>query len=693
MKNKIAILLPYKEKYNINKAGAASIWVKDYLSLSKLKYKTIVYGNLDYYDKPLTANFYNIDIKNKIIKKNITYTEKLYNQFLKEDFKIIEVHNRPESLHYLLKKKLNTKIIFIFHNNPKDMRGSSSISERIFIAENTDQVYFVSQWVKDKFFEGLPYNHRNNCEILYPSIKPLTKFPKKEKLIIFCGKLNSSKGYDIFCNAVLKILDKHKNWRAIAIGNEPREKFMFTHKNFKILDWIQHNKILNYYSKASISVVPSKWLEPFGRTAMESAAHGCATITSKNGGLPETFNNTLFLKKITSNEIFRLIDHLINNPKKRRIIQKKNFFNVKHKLSQKVKKIDDLKNFFLNSKFNFNRGSKLKILHISQFDERNDYRLFNISISNKLSKGFIRNGHDVINFSYRNFLNRSLIKDKNDTLNKKILTIVENYRPNLIVFGHNNFLYAENIEFIKSNYQSKISLWYEDALGHKGEGPNWKKNLTLIEKNSHLIDSYFVTTHPDELKTSIKRNKLNFLPIPVDENIEDLKVYENKNRYKDLFFALSHGVNYGKLKIGKKDEREDFISKLINTYSNINYNILGISKESPKWNYDYYNELLKCKMALNLSRGKPLKFTSSNRIASLIGNGIYTFIDKGTQFDKYFDEDEVGTYKNVNDLGSKIEFMLSNEKKINQFAKNGKKKYFSLFNSKIISNKIINETF
>ena len=47
MKNKIAILLPYKEKYNINKAGAASIWVKDYLSLSKLKNQTTVYGNLE----------------------------------------------------------------------------------------------------------------------------------------------------------------------------------------------------------------------------------------------------------------------------------------------------------------------------------------------------------------------------------------------------------------------------------------------------------------------------------------------------------------------------------------------------------------------------------------------------------------------------------------------------------------------
>ena len=230
-------------------------------------------------------------------------------------------------------------------------------------------------------------------------------------------------------------------------------------------------------------------------------------------------------------------------------------------------------------------------------------------------------------------------------------------------------------------------------MGYRGEGPNWKQNLSLIEQNNHFIDSYFVTTHPDELKTTIPRNKLNHLPIPVDENIENLNIFENKNRYKDLFFALSHGVNFGKLKRGKKDERESFISKLINNYSNINYNILGISNESPKWNYDYYNELIKCKMALNLSRGKPLKFTSSNRIASLIGNGIYTFIDQGTQFNKIFNDDEVGSYKNIDDLGTKIEYLLTKEDKINEYAKNGKAKYFKLFNNRIISKNIINETF
>ena len=42
---------------------------------------------------------------------------------------------------------------------------------------------------------------------------------------------------------------------------------------------------------SSISIVPSMWEEPFGRTAMESAAYGNATIISNKGGLPETFKN------------------------------------------------------------------------------------------------------------------------------------------------------------------------------------------------------------------------------------------------------------------------------------------------------------------------------------------------------------------------------------------------------------------
>ena len=53
----IAILLPYKENFTESNAGAASIWVKDYLNKSSLKSRSTVYGYLSDNLKPLLKNF------------------------------------------------------------------------------------------------------------------------------------------------------------------------------------------------------------------------------------------------------------------------------------------------------------------------------------------------------------------------------------------------------------------------------------------------------------------------------------------------------------------------------------------------------------------------------------------------------------------------------------------------------------
>ena len=282
-----------------------------------------------------------------------------------------------------------------------------------------------------------------------------------------------------------------------------------------------------------------------------------------------------------------------------------------------------------------------------------------------------------------------MISEKNSLINNKIINICNNYRPDLLILGHNNVLDTNSIESIKTKYKSKIILWYEDALGHRGKGPNWRENLSLIEKNNLLIDNYFLTTHPSEIRTSINKKKMFFLPIPVDENIENLELYKNNYKYKDLFFAFSHGVNFGKLKRGKSDERETFINDLMNNFPKINYNILGVSNHEPKWNYEFYKELSKCKIALNLSRGMPLRYTSSNRIASLIGNGIYTFIDQKTKYSDFFDENEMGFYKNINDLGKKIEILLSNPKKLQKFGRLGKKSILNYLTIRKLRKKLL----
>jgi len=688
MKKKIAILLPYKEQFTKKKSSAASIWVYDYLKRSKHNKATTVFGNLDKHDKPLIKNFININLDKFIIKKNIRYTKIFFDKIYNTGYKIIEIHNRPESLLYILNKTKKFKTVFFFHNNPQELRGSTTTTNRKFILENTDQIYFVSSWVKKKFFDGLIIDDKNNCKILYPSIKPINKFPHKKKYIIFTGKLNRSKGYDIYGKAILRILNKFKDWKAYAIGNEPREKITFTHERFKSIDWLPHSKILNFYKKSSISIVPSMWEEPFGRTAMESAAYGNATIVSNRGGLTETFKDPIVISNINQKKIELEVEKLILNKSKLKKIQRYNFNNNLHNITNLTNELDEIKSFFLIDKPFLIKNKKYKILHIGSFGEKTNHRLFNISIAHKISSGLIRNGHDVINFSYRDYTSKSVI-NKLLEIDTKVNEILNNYRPDLLLLGHNNILQSKTLEKVKKQ-NIKTGLWYEDHVAKTG--PNFNNNLKLIEKNQEFIDNYFITTHPDVVKTSIPKDKINFMPIPADPNIENLKIYEIKNRFKDLFFALSHGVNFGTLRKGNLDERNVFANELIKKNINNNFHFLGINEEQPKWNYDYYLELSKCKMALNLSRGKPLKYASSNRISTLMANGIMTFIDIKTNYSDFFDDKEIAFYKNVNDLSNQIEKFKGNINLINKISRNGKKRYFQLFNNSIVSDFILHKT-
>ena len=66
---KISILLPHKEQFSSKKSGSASIWVKDYLKISKLSEQTLVFGNLPGKKRPLTKNFVNIDLSRVRFKK------------------------------------------------------------------------------------------------------------------------------------------------------------------------------------------------------------------------------------------------------------------------------------------------------------------------------------------------------------------------------------------------------------------------------------------------------------------------------------------------------------------------------------------------------------------------------------------------------------------------------------------------
>ena len=192
--------------------------------------------------------------------------------------------------------------------------------------------------------------------------------------------------------------------------------------------------------------------------------------------------------------------------------------------------------------------------------------------------------------------------------------------------------------------------------------------------------------------SSIPKNVQNyFIPNPSDQSFETLNNF-NKNCPNDVFFALSHGVHRGSLKSRSYDDREKFISKLVNISKDIKFDIYGLNNIQPIWADQYFKTISNSKMGLNLSRGTPIKYYSSDRLTQIAGNGLVTLIDEKTGYKDFFSDKEMVFYSNVSDLAEKIAKISKDERLRKSIAKNGKIKYLKYFNSNLVAEFIINKT-
>ena len=229
--------------------------------------------------------------------------------------------------------------------------------------------------------------------------------------------------------------------------------------------------------------------------------------------------------------------------------------------------------------------NKLKIINLFNQGQKSNYRLFNISLGKKFTNGFIRNNHDVLEISDRDYIkdNRSLLNFRTnlDSFQKHLIEVVKNYNPDLFLFGHTNNINLETFDYMRSiNKSLIISQWNEDPFMPGLEFST--KNIKNIKPYVSVVDHNFITTHPSILKNKFKNQKFNFFFVPVDKNIECFDVYK-LNPKKDIFYAMSHGVNRGVLKKGFEDNRINFLNKLVKKIPNINYDFHGFKNRQPIW--------------------------------------------------------------------------------------------------------------
>ena len=677
MKKDIFIILPFKESLNPNYAGAVSLYVKDTTYYSKFKNRISIISSDDFKNKSQ-------------LFRNKNYIINFCNRYKTSNIKIIEIHNRPEYYSYIKKYFPKAKIKLIFHNDPLTLRGSISLKERENIINGCQKVIFISGWIQQRFFSSFKNVNLIRTSIIPHGIikKDKINISNKEKNILFVGKLNHAKGYHIFSEAALRFKKFDPTWNFIAIGNEARKEIFPDKSIVKEIGYKKNSEVLNYYSKSEIAVGNSVWDEPLGRIAIEASSRKCLPIISNKGGLAESKNIALVLKENTPSELVSIFKKITKNNSFRRQKQKLFYKNNNFDIKTISKKLDSIRSEALKNQNSIVISNKKRVLHIANFNENSDGRLY-YSFANKLNNGFIKNDHIVEIISNRSFLksNRSILQPFSPTkkLNDKILNTIKNFSPHILVIGHVFNINEEVFIYCKNN-NIKICSWFIDSVSPEFLKDNTKSNFL---RNLEFVDYCFLTSSPDIFKRHKHFNKLRFIPNPVDAAIDHYKNYKDNYNEYDVFVAISHGQNRGILKKGKFDEREKFINEIIVDLPQFKFAQFGLNNFEPVWGSNYYHYLSKTKMALNISRGKYQNKYSSDRISSLIGNGLLVFINEDTKFQKILTNKDVVYYKNKKDLIKKLIYYNTNDKQRIKIAKSGYDKYHKHMSNIIVSNYIL----
>jgi len=675
-KSNIFIIIPFKESLNLKKAGAVSIYVSDTNKYSKFKKEIKIYSSEE------EGNIF----------KNKNYILDFCEQNKNKKIDIIEIHNRPEYVKYIKKYFPKSKIILFYHNDPITLRGSQNLTEREYLINTCSKIIFVSRWIQNRFFIQFKNSNYLDTEVIYPGVEiPKVTKSKKNKNILFVGKLNEAKGYHLFVEAAKKFKKYDKNWNFIAIGDEPRKKIFPDKKIIKEIGYKSYKETLDYYSQSEISVGNSVWNEPFGRLPMESSSRKCLPIVSSIAGLNESKKISYVLKKNTPEYLFKILKKLTQNKILRKKLQNKYYLNNKFDIKKNSLQLDLIRSDLLKDENIIFPKKKIKILHIANFNELSDGRLF-YSFSNKLNNGFVKEDHIIQTISDRAYLkyNKTILKpfDDNKKFNLKILNTIKNFTPDLVVIGHVFNIEKKIFEYCNLK-KIKTANWFIDSISNEFLNTDKKIKLFNLVNN---VDRCFITSSPEIFNKKKFFNKLRFIPNPVDSSIDHLRNYNNLNLENDVFLAISHGQNRAILKNDKSDDREVFLNDIINQLEEYTFTTFGFNNVEPIWGSNYFYHLSRSKMALNISRGRYQNLYSSDRISSLMGNGLLVFLDKKTGLQKIFkDKKDAVFFKDKKELINKINYYLQNDKERINIARNGCLKYHRKFSNTHVVKFILSE--
>lgn len=294
----VAVVLPPREGFGPGRSGAIGLIARRWVATPG--FRTLVVGG------PQSGPSYP-NVAFQALRPawwrpgnvNIRYAEAVSSLLRRAVPALIEVHNRPEIALYLARRLPRTPVTLLLNNDPQEMRAARTAGERMTLMRHLALVMGSSDYLRGRFLEGT--GAPREAVVVLPNCIDLAEVPRlpKENLILFVGRVVQEKGPDVFAAACAAALPQLPGWRAEIIGadrsseDSPGTDFVRSVQataraaGVTMAGYRDNPVVLEAMAKAAIVVVPSRWPEPFGITALEALASGAALIVSPRGGLPE----------------------------------------------------------------------------------------------------------------------------------------------------------------------------------------------------------------------------------------------------------------------------------------------------------------------------------------------------------------------------------------------------------------------
>jgi len=322
-------------------------------------------------------------------------------------------------------------------------------------------------------------------------------------------------------------------------------------------------------------------------------------------------------------------------------------------------------------------SSSLRIVHACNFHYNKDGAKFD-TMDQKVHLGFSENGHFIYPFPMHDISRQMTWTNSKrfgaSKANASLIETCKKIQPDILLLGHSQTITRQTLETIRTNQPDiKIAQWFCDWFYSEH-----RYTFEFIYDRLSLLDVFFATTAGDQLESFHQKGcRTAFIPNLVHSAIEKYRAFESADYDYDIVFI---GTDR------KDPERRETLREIeAKLGKELRLGIFGSLNRPGIYGHKKEHLLSHSKAALNLTRlPEPMKWYSSDRIASLMGNGLLTCTRAEADLHEIYGKDSMVYYKDTEDLIDQVANALESEK-WKELAENGWQLMHKRFNSKKIT--------